>query len=361
MSDRPLRVLFLANDGTSVGHVTRALAVARALHRAAHARSLSVRLLLATTSRAHPLLAWAGIPCLNLPSPDLTSANAWQDDDRRQLIEHALEGVVRGFRPDVLVNDTFPAGPQLEAWSLLDAVPYRVLIRRTIADTRAQDPIACTGLDRYDRVLVPDDPVPVGQLPDDPRWERIRPIVLLTAAEQLPSASARQALALPAGSGTLITLGGGGDAGDPGLCWRLSDLLAAHTGPACIAWGALGGSPESCLPSPVPLQRFLSGFVRAFSACGYNTLHELAAAGIPAIYLPLPRTHDDQFARARRFETAGYGVLLPAVESEAVQQALARLAALPIARPPLCADGADQAAARILELIGSKAPRGCRR
>src|SRR5690349_7949907 len=120
MRTPPLRVLLLANDGASVGHVTRALAVARALHRVAAAAGVEARTLLATTSRADRLLAWSGVPAVRLPAPGTPGL---AETERRELVTRTLEGVADGFRPDVLVVDTFPSGPQMEAWPLLESAP----------------------------------------------------------------------------------------------------------------------------------------------------------------------------------------------------------------------------------------------
>ena len=55
-----------------------------------------------------------------------------------------------------------------------------------------------------------------------------------------------------------------------------------------------------------PLE-LMAGVDAAVSAGGYNSFHELMYAGVPTVFVPLPRIADDQLERTQRAEAAGAG------------------------------------------------------
>lgn len=358
---RPLRALFLANDGASVGHVTRAVAVARALQAAARRSGGDAQVLLATTSTADGLLAWSGVPAVRLPPP---GTKGIPETERRALAERVLDGAFAGFAPDVLVVDTFPCGPQLEAWPLLRAATKKVLVRRTVRPDRERDAVLRSGMESYDRIVVPDDPVPLDIPGEDARHVRVRPIVMLPESEVLSHEDARAAL---------------NDAGEV-QDWADDTLLSCDTtvmthrpGDRHVDGGTTHDVAESiragmtrCGLSPyvakltsadrgwTPLQRVIRGFHCALIPGGYNTTHECAAAGVPSVIFPRPRDFDDQAARADRFEAAGLGIRLRSLDRDEVVGAVRR--ALATRSAPLRCTGADETARVILELCGAAKP-----
>ena len=74
-----------------------------------------------------------------------------------------------------------------------------------------------------------------------------------------------------------------------GLRWRL--LPARLTGLA-LAGRLAAGVGE--------LPGLLASADLAISSTGYNTAAEVETAGVRAIFVPAPRSHDDQYARAER-------------------------------------------------------------
>lgn len=63
----------------------------------------------------------------------------------------------------------------------------------------------------------------------------------------------------------------------------------------------------------------------AITAGGYNTVNEVRLSKTPAIFLPSPRTHDDQQDRVERMADLGLGLV---VAEESVPEAARRIAAL---------------------------------
>ncbi len=326
--------MFVANDGRSVGHVVRALAVARALR----ART-PAEVLLVTTSLADGLLAWAGVPTVRVPP-----AGALPEPERRSLARAVVTAAAEGFRPDLLVVDTFPSGPHLEVEEALERVRRRVLVRRTVRPERAADPSAARGLGAYDRVLVPDDPGPQ-PLPDHPRCLRVPPIVL--DVDAAPEDAARGRLRRPGRPSVLVSCGGRQDAASVELGRRVEAWCAARGAPPPLVVDGLLDSPERAVPTP--LGRWLRAFDVVVASAGYNSAHECATLGIPAVLYARDRQYDDQAARAARFEAAGLAVALrdPAGVDDALDRALG------LRPPPWPGDGAARSADALVEVVST--------
>jgi predicted glycosyltransferase len=295
------------------------------------------------------LIESQGVPYVRLPSRASTHHHGWQESDRRTLAAGVLAGVVSGFAPDILVADTFPAGPHFEAADLLGQIPCRVLIRRTVRPDRADDPEVRSWLESYARIIVPDDPIAVELPPLPVASVSVPPITLLERSDSLSSDKARGALGLPSGKLALLAFGGGADREalerlrSAARCIRLSTRYVPF-----LALGPLSAtrSVEGCsYLSAIPLQRYLPAFDIAVALAGYNTSHELAKSGVRSVLFGSPRPFDDQVARARRFERAGLAVTLEHFNDESLLSAIQRAESLD--RPQLPPEGAT-AAARII-------------
>jgi UDP-N-acetylglucosamine--N-acetylmuramyl-(pentapeptide) pyrophosphoryl-undecaprenol N-acetylglucosamine transferase len=352
----PLRVLFFANNGLGAGHLARTLAVARALRR----RVKRLELLVATTSQADALLAIEPIATVRWPGPSLARANGWPEPVRRAVSARVMSGVIEGFRPELLVTDTFPSGPHGELGGLVREVPRRVLVRRTVRQGSTSDEAPGAGLADYELAIVPDDPDAVGsELLPIPSL-RVPPVTLFEAGEGLARDAARARLGLaPGGRMVLVSAGGGGDGDAVAHAERIATAIAKVPGAPTpvLAVGPLGRARP--LPSGVaqieetPLQVCLAAFDGAFAAAGYNLAHELAKAGVPAALFPMARPYDDQAARAARFERAGLARALTSTDDTDVRSALAWLERAP--RPSLPPGGAEHAADALLDLIAKGA------
>ncbi len=351
---RPLRVLLMANNGLGAGHVTRALAVARALRRRAQVWGLPMQVLLATTSEADALLAWAQVPCVRWPTPGRARDGGWSDGIRRALASRVLAGAIDGFRPDLLVTDTFPLGPHGELQGHLSEVRHRVLIRRSVRADRAGEAPLRSGLDDYQLAITPHDPaehssesLPIPSL-------AVPPITLFEAVDGASREEARARLGIPADvRAILVCAGGGGDEEAAQLAALIADVVARtpHSVPV-LAAGPLGhrSSANHLVVRECPLQPWLAAFDGAIVAAGYNLAHELAKAQIPLALFARPRPYDDQADRARRFHDQGLARVLAAVNEGDVADALTWMAQTPRA-PGVAAGGADQTADALLRLV----------
>jgi UDP-N-acetylglucosamine--N-acetylmuramyl-(pentapeptide) pyrophosphoryl-undecaprenol N-acetylglucosamine transferase len=361
-SPRPLRALFLANDGLGAGHLVRTLAIARALVAVGEAEGSAAHTLLATTAEADPLFfGRPSVATLRLPTQAGARAAGWTDAERRYVVEQVLLGAAEGFSPDVLVVDTFPSGPHAEAAHLLREVPLRVLVRRTVRPEKRRARALSEGLDLYDLVVVPDDPSPLPPEALGARSVRVPPVTLGEASAGLSRAEARRALGLPrTGRCALVGVGAGGDEDAAEAALRVVELLhqAAPSYLAVVAespLSAAGALGQARSVRVAPLQRYLAAFDVAVAAAGYNTAHELAKAAVPTVLYAQDRPFDDQAARAKRFADAGLAVELGEMTADGLREALAKARALK-PQPP-AAGGAEAAARAIWSLAMKSAAR----
>jgi predicted glycosyltransferase len=394
-------VLLVANDGFSAGHVARAIAIARGLARVASRRGLAVRAVLATTSEAHALLAGEPIAIVRLPPPAAARRAGFSDAERRRLVRAALDGVVHGFDPDLIVVDTFPSGPHGELAGL-DHRARRVLVRRSVPDGDAEALTA--GLRVHDLAILAGDPGPQPVALPIPTLQ-VPPITLVAPGEQLDRATARASLGLAGGRAILVAAGGGGDLDAAARAGAIADAIArvapdvtpvlalgplardvpavsafARDVPAVPALGldvpevpALGRDVPAVsalgldvparatagstirLLRVAPLAPVLAAFDGGFAPAGYNTAHELALAGVPAALFAQPRPFDDQADRAARFAAAGFACVLAATTDDAIADALAWMDTARV--PSLEAGGADRAAEALIDLATGSAVR----
>ena len=353
---RRLRALLFANDGLGAGHLARTLAIARALRRKVE----RLELLVATTSEADALLAAERIAAVRWPTPLTARESGWSDAARRELAARVVRGAIEGFRPELLVTDTFPSGPHGELAGLVREVPRRALVRRSVRPERVFEAPLSVGLGDYDLAIVPDDPgehraeslpIPSVQVP---------PITLYEAHEGLDRHAARAKLGLPAeGRLILVCSGGGGDAEAAAQAVRVAEAIGRIAGGPLpvLAVGPLAGGRAVITRlaglrrvEETPLQPLLAAFDGAIAPAGYNLAHEVAKAGVPLALFAMPRPFDDQAGRAARFEAAGLARALASLDDAEVAAAVAWMEGAP--RPSIAAGGADRAAEALLSLVG---------
>lgn len=348
---RALRVLLLANDGMSAGHVARSIAIARALGRRASARGVLVQIVLATTSVADSLLADEPFAVVRLPPPAHARRAGFSDVERRRLVRGVLDGVVTSFVPDLVTIDTFPSGPHGELVGVDLGRAMRVLVRRAVPHERLEDETLTTGLDQTHLAIVADDPIAVDtSLPIE--TVRVPPITIAEPSDALPREAARARLELESTGRVLLVTSGGG--GDPDAIQRARELAlaVARLAPDATVLRAAGplehSSPKQVRTIHVaPLQPLLTAFDGVFAAAGYNTAHELAKANVPCALYACPRAFDDQAARAARFAAAGLAFHLERQDDAAVRAALRWMTST---RPAgAFGNGADRAADVLLD------------
>lgn len=308
------RLLFYAVDGLGLGHVTRLLALARAVRQ----QSPDAEILFLTASEASHVIYREGFAALKVPSRAAAATGHLRHGSFVRLTQSVVWNAVTAFDPHCLVVDTFAAGALHELLPILRWPLRKVFIFRAQRAERAADPLLQSTLRLYDLILVPHHPgsenIPA---PDSSATVWTGPMLLRARDELLDRAAARTALGLPVeGEIGLITLGGGGE--PETLTAREQLRRALATIPHQTLWVEVAGpllraAPENgsaesdwqVLRDIYPLMPYLRAFDCAVSAVGYNTTHELQAAGIPSLLWPFTRDLDDQSSRAQRLARAG--------------------------------------------------------
>lgn len=347
--------VFYAVNGTGAGHLTRLLAIARWMRRYAILLGVELDAVFLTTSEADRLAFDAGFPSFKLPSKTIVREHGMDPVAYRALAKQWIWHTLGLLRPDLLVVDTFPRGSFGELGPALDLVANKAFVYRATQPEVAGRPDFQAMLPLYDLLLVPREPGDAPIVPESARDRvvEVGPIVSIDRFELAARDVARASLGVPLDARvSLVTAGGGGDRSlDLGDVARALVALGHHV---VVGAGPLHRGPAIVAPgvhfSREPgLAAHLAAFDGALAAAGYNTFHELALAGVPAVLVPRPRLADDQAARAK---SAPGGAFVVAPEGATAHE-LARLVdgLVPPVAPVASRSHARDAAAELLRLV----------
>jgi len=321
---RPPRVLFATSNGTGLGHLNRAMAIARRLPPGSEVSMF-------TLSQAAPLVARSGYPVDYLASyrrPGSGTDRAWN-----LRLRATLKLTLERRRPDVVVFDGVHPYRALTHVLSRPGAPASLWCRRPLwRQGSATAPLRRAGA--FDAVLEPgelaaaEDRGPTVALRSSA--VKVDPIVLLDRAELLDRDAAAAELGLdPALRTALVTLGQGGEV-DRTVARSLAALasrpdLQIAVLQSSIAAGA--GVPAGVvkLRATFPMSRYFAAFDLAVSAAGYNAFHELIAFGVPTLFVPMARNTDDQFARARWAVAASAGLAVEGAADAALERRIEEL------------------------------------
>jgi predicted glycosyltransferase len=355
------RILFATSNGTGLGHLNRAMAIARRLPDAYESSFF-------TLSGAAPVVAHNGYPVDYLSSyrrPASGTDRAWN-----LRLGAMLEQVFEERRPDLVVFDgVHPYRALTHLLSARDA-PRSIWCRRSMwrDGTASEAPLNRVGA--FDAVLEPGELAESADRGPTVRRrgaaKRIRPIVYLDPGELLDRKRAAAALGLdPARRTALVTLGQGGD-----VDRAVAESLHALTAIPDLQVAALQSSLAADLEVPAdvvrldatfPMSRYFRAFDLAVAAAGYNAFHELVAFAVPSLFVPMPRNTDDQHARAGWAAENGVALAVSDAADPSLAEQLGRLAdpAVGEALALACArefpgNGAGDAAALISSMLAGE-------
>ncbi len=307
---RPDTVLVVTSNGVGVGHVGRQIAVARA-------QPFDIETVFFSLSKAVGFAAAEGFMAEYRPfhtavgvAPDVW--NRWLADELREALAF--------YRPSAAVFDgNIPYGGMLAAFEERPEMSVAWMRR---AMWRDASPAAAARADQFDLVLVPGelcrhaDPGNDGS-GTDPMAERLPPILQLPPEAWLGRRMARRLLALPEeGEIALLQLGAGANF-DMGLAREMAlDRLLRDpdrhvvelVSPLSPGNGTSRGDRHH-LRTVFPAVRYLRAFDFAVGAAGYNSFHEVIAAGLPCLFTPNAAPEMDlQEGRARYAANAGWSL-----------------------------------------------------
>lgn len=361
--------LFVTPNGIGLGHLTRQLAVARALQNNAGAGK-HPRITFWCFSRGATIVREAGFNVILRHTAEHLGAepDLWQSWET-SVFAHYL----RARRPAAIIAD----GSRVEPF-IIDAMAQPgchhsrlVWIRRGMWRADADDG-GMADVRFCDLVLVPGDLAASADAgatsrenPNPPGLSReveTPPVLLRTQPDPLPRRAARRALKLGLGPVCLVSLGGDSFARTSIVHRKIA--AAAERARVRLVWAhsPLAAQPEDTGEDDrrlalYPLNPYLAGFDGAISAAGYNSFHELLLLfDKPVLFVPTTNARvDDQTARARFASEQGWAMLLdheagqdedPSID--AFFAALRRKQTMP--RPRLTRDGATEMASHILNL-----------
>ena len=188
------RLLFYAVNGLGLGHVTRMLAIARAV------RILrpGAQILFVTTTEADHVIYREGFASVKIPSRTIIQRTGIQPGVYNKLAQTVVMNTVAAYNPAILIADTFPVGASQEllptlSWNMRRVFVYRAQIAERAADTQFQ-----TLLTAYDLAIIPHE-IDSETLPLPPTLRPVwtGPILIRNRAEALSKVEARRRLGLP--------------------------------------------------------------------------------------------------------------------------------------------------------------------
>ena len=300
------RALLCTTNGIGLGHLTRAMAIARRL-------PAWLTPVVFSTSQAVPVVQAQGFLAEHLPSP---GAVPLDQGDWNVLYERRLAELLDAYDPAVVVFDgTHPYVGLLRAarrerhrrfvwcrrgmWQ--PGLGHESIARSVLFDAVLEPGEHAAPADRGATATARDGAV------------RTDPVLLCDAGEHRSRAEARAELGLdPDARWALVQLGAGAINDLASTLGAAFAELRATAGLAIAFAESTLTPPRGDVPDDVarlrryPLAPDLAAFDVVLTAAGYNTYHEVLAAGVPAVLVPNTETQlDDQLARARFADRLG--------------------------------------------------------
>ena len=332
----PLRILNYAVNGLGLGHLTRLIAINRQVRRLSGLLGIPTEIVFLTSNEDDALAYQHGFASFKIPSKSSLAACGLDPVRHRKIAKQWVWNAVNLISPDILIVDTFPAGGFQELFDVLDLGSKNVFIYRAVRSEAALVPAFQTALRGYHLIIKPqeqgenDSPVPI-ELED--RVATTGEILIRSASEVMTRDAAREVLGIPttASAAIYVSVGGGGDTEAETMFTTVMETAKRMPetyfviGAGSLYRGREFHAPNVSWTRRSVMMECFSAFDAALTAGGYNTVNELMHCGVPCVFLPQARTHDDQERRVARCAEAGAGILLKERTSEAIKVALLRL------------------------------------
>ena len=117
-----MKILISAINGIGLGHVTRQLALARALRE----RMPEAQFLFLTTSEAPGIIWQEGFASVKIPSWATLDRTGMSATDWLHLNHSLVTAAISNFRPNMLIADSFPFGENHELLPALASIKYKI-------------------------------------------------------------------------------------------------------------------------------------------------------------------------------------------------------------------------------------------
>ncbi|MDP5279866.1 FkbM family methyltransferase [Sphingomonas sp. DG1-23] len=305
-------VLFCTTNGAGMGHLTRALSVAKSLEIIDDSRDIVF--LISTPDLS--ITRAAGFTTYYVPYfADIQGDIGWENWN--DFVRLTAQSIFRNHAVELVVFDGY-----VPFFGLIDALDRvrdiaRIWIRRGMEkpeSTQLPDEIEAA----FDYLLRPQE---AGAAPVafDGKSISVDPIISFDPQSLCDRAAAREKLGIPAEAvAVYVQLGSGAKVSIENV---LRDVISALAELSQIyvvlGMSPLGRDAAPALPRGKVLRSYpnfphLNAFDFAISAAGYNAVHEFLACGLPAILIPResPQDTEDQLARALSVEQASAGLVM---------------------------------------------------
>ena len=357
----PERILTVTSNGVGAGHISRQIAIARAL-------PPGVQTIFFSLSKAARFAAEAGFVTEHRAFHRQINAEPalWNHWFAEELAE-----ALRFYRPEALVFDgNMPYAGLIEAMERTPSL-VRIWVRRGL--WRRPDATAIERGGGFDLVIEPGD-LAQAQAPGYERRDSgdvllTDPILSVNPADALERATARRLLDLPADAEIALVQLGAGNNYDMSQArtavlerimgtanWHAVELVSPVRAETVTPIG-----PRHHIRTVYPAAIHLRAFEFVVGAAGYNSFHEIVATGTPCLYVPNCALEMDlQECRADYASICGWGLSARADDPYGLIWSLARLLTEPGLRDTMrdrlnavqpAFYGAEQAAAGILHAL----------
>ena len=321
--------VFITPNGVGIGHLTRQLAIARALQEQAPSGH-TPRMVFWCYSRAAVIARKAGHTVLLRHTAEHLRAPAqdWQRWETRTFTRF-----LQLHKPAAIITDGSRVEPMIVQAMAHPGChhPRLIWIQRGMWQAEA-DLRGLADIRFCDRVLIPGDiaaPEDTGATsrpnPNPPGLSTsitTPPVVLVRPDENLPRRKARKALGLGMRRCCLVSLGGDAFARTSTLHDAIVETARRARVRLLWARSPLASPPQTGqadqLVTLYPLSRYLAAFDGVISAAGYNSFHEIMlGCTAPVLFIPTVSARlDDQPARARHAAKQGWAQMLDSTQPE---------------------------------------------
>jgi DNA uptake protein ComE-like DNA-binding protein len=303
-------ILFITSNGVGMGHLTRAMAIARRLPD-------GLTPIVLTMSKGLPIAREQGFYCEYFPSSQVSGLDnpKWSTG-----LAARVSGLIQEHKPAVVAFDGVSPYSGVRRALASHPEPVSVWIRRAMWRAGTPDKQLQLG-DSFDVVLEPGefaaaaDEGPTVEFRDEAFT--VSPIVFCDESELLPRAQAEAELGLdPNRVHALIQIGEVPQLHRDFLHQTCANYILQRPGTqVAVLESAI--SEDLVLPDSViklaavyPIARLYRAFDFVISAAGYNSYHELIGFKVPAAFFAAPKPTDDQQARVRHADSASVAVEL---------------------------------------------------
>ena len=326
---KKVKAVFYGINGTGLGHLSRLLNIAREARILLRAMDIKADFHFITTSEA-PQVAW-DFPVYKIPSKTVVAPSDTANQTYVANSQFFISNLMALLRPDILVMDTIPQGSFGEFLSMKNFAKKKVFINRHKNDDYAQSDLHQSMLPLYDLIISPGEnngeldyhippqlkdkhifTSPIHSFRTENSWSREK------VRDYFGAENEHKLIYVSAG-------GGGDQAAEAQMKLLIDGALSNPKNLVLAGYGPLYRGKRTYHPKVIPLteagiSKYFNGLDGAICAAGYNTFHELLAAGVPSSFFAQTKGMDLQEIRIQSGAKNGWNRFLENIDPESVKE-----------------------------------------